>query len=146
MTKFTEYYKNVQNNHLTANDENYNQDYMRNIEKVISEIDMEQEINMYIDNPIFDALKGPIQIEEIEKALKKSKNKKAAGSDGLVGEFIKYSNGHIDGPLSALVNFILNSGEYPDIWSEGLVNPIHKKRVENRPRELPQGNCLTSSG
>ena len=100
---------------MTANDENYNQDFMRKIENLMSEIDMEREINMYIDNPIFDALNAPIQMEEIEEALKKSKNKKAAGSDGLVSEFIKYSNGHIDGPLSALFNFILNSGEYPDI-------------------------------
>ena len=146
VTKFTEYYKNVQNNHLTANDENYNQDYMRNIEKVISEIDMEQEINMYIDNPIFDALNGPIQIEEIEKALKKSKNKKAAGSDGLVSEFIKYSDGHIDGPLSVLFNFILNSGEYPDIWSEGLVNPIHKKESKTDPGNYRKVTVLPALG
>ena len=79
MTKFTEHYKSVQSNHLTANDENYNQDLMRKIEKLMSEIDMEREINMYIDNPISDALNAPIQIEEINNALKKNKEQKGRG-------------------------------------------------------------------
>ena len=103
-------------------------------------------INMYIDSPTFDALNAPIQMEEIERALKKSKNKKAAGSDGLVSEFLKYSNGHLDCPLSALFNFILNSGEYPDMWSEGLVNPIHKKESKTEPGNYRKITVLPALG
>ena len=146
VTKFTDFYENVQRNHLTANDENYNQSLMNKIEKVISEIDMESEIRMYKDTPVFDALNGPIQIEEIKKALKKSKNKKAAGADGLVSEFFKYTDGNMDGPLTALFNYILNSGEYPDQWSEGLVNPIHKKESKSEPGNYRKVTVLPALG
>ena len=57
VTNFTEFYENVQKNHLTANDENYNHNFMGKIEKLISEIDIDREINMYNDTPVFDALK-----------------------------------------------------------------------------------------
>ena len=146
VTNFTEFYENVQKNHLTANDENYNHNFMGKIEKLISEIDIDREINMYNDTPVFDALNGPIRIEEIKIALKKTKNKKAAGTDGLVSEFLKYSNGHIDGPLTALFNYVFNSGEYPDQWSEGLINPIHKKESKTDPGNYRKVTLLPALG
>ena len=146
VTKFTEFYENVQKNHLTANDENYNQDLIRKIEKLMSEIDMDREINMYNDNPVFDALNCPIQAEEIKKALKRTKNKKAVGSDGIASEFLKFSNGHLNGPLTALFNHILNSGEYPDQWSEGFINPIHKKESKSQPGNYRKVTVLPALG
>ena len=146
LEQFTEFYENVQKNHLTANDPNYNHELMGKIDSIISEIDMDREINMYIDNPVFDALNGPINFEEIKNAMKKTKNKKAAGSDGLVSEFFKYSNGHIDGPLSALFNYILNSGEYPDQWSDGFINPIHKKKSKTDPENYRKVTVLPAIG
>ena len=146
VTKFTEFYENVQKNHLTANDENYNQDLIRKIEKLMSEIDMDREINMYNDNPVFDALNCPIQTEEIKKALKRTKNKKAVGSDGIASEFLKFSNGHLNGPLTALFNHILNSGEYPDQWSEGFINPIHKKESKSEPGNYRKVTVLPALG
>ena len=146
LEQFTAFYENVQKNHLTANDPNYNHELMGKIEKLISEIDMDKEINTYIDNPVFDALNGPITIEEIQNVLKITKNKKVAGSDGLVTEFFKYANGHMDGPLSALFNFILNSGEYPDQWSEGLINPIHKKKSKTDPENYRKITVLPALG
>ena len=146
LEQFTVFYDNVQKNHLTQNDPNYNHELMGVIEKMISEIDLDKEIDMYIDDPVFDALNGPITNEEINNALKKSKNKKAAGSDGLVSEFFKYANGHIDGPLSALLNYVLSSGEYPDQWSEGLINPIHKKKSKTDPENYRKVTVLPALG
>ena len=143
---FTDFYKNVAENHLTAGDNNYNHELMRKIEVLVSEVDIDREMNDYIDNPVFDCLNGPITTEEIEKALKRTKNKKAAGCDGLVSEFFKYSNGHLDGPLTALFNFVLNSGEYPDQWSEGIINPIHKKKSKTDPGNYRKVTVLPALG
>ena len=49
-------------------------------------------------------------IEEIEKAIKKLKNKKAAGLDGIRNEMIKTSSRFIKYPLEKLFNLILQSG------------------------------------
>ena len=144
--EFTNYYENVASNHLTANDTNYNHDLMEKIEKLVSDIDIDREMNTYIDNPVFDCLNGPIQIEEIENALKRTKNRKAAGCDGLVSEFLKNGNGHLEGPLSALFNYILNSGEYPDQWCEGFVNPIHKKDSKYNPANYRKITVLPALG
>ena len=143
---FSEHYKDVANNHLTANDENYNHEMMLKIEKLISEVDIDKEINAYIDSPTFDCLNGPIREDEIISALKNTKNKKAVGSDGLASEFFKYSNGILNGPLTALFNFILNSGEYPDQWSEGLINPIHKKKSKADPGNYRKVTVLPALG
>ena len=143
---FTDFYKNVAENHLTAGDNNYNHELMKKIENLVSEVDIDRELNDYVDSPVFDCLNGPITTEEIEKALKRTKNKKAAGCDGLVSEFFKYSNGHLDGPLTALFNFILNSGEYPDQWSEGIINPIHKKKSKTDPSNYRKVTVLPALG
>ena len=143
---FTDFYKNVASNHLTANDENYNHEIMKKIETLISEVDMDREIATYIDSPVFDSLNGPISDKEIENAFKRTKNKKAAGCDGLVSEFFKYSNGHLEGPLTALFNFIMNSGEYPDQWSDGIINPIHKKKSKADPGNYRKITVLPALG
>ena len=131
---------------MTANDSNYNHEIMAKIEKLMSEIDLDKEMNTYIDNPEFDCLNAPVSEEEIINALKNTKNKKAVGSDGLASEFFKYSGGHLNGPLSALFNYILNSGEYPDQWSEGLINPIHKKKSKSDPGNYRKVTVLPALG
>ena len=143
---FTEHYKNVANNHLTANDDNYNHEIMRKIEKIMSEINLDKEMDTYIDSPTFDCLNAPVIEDEIINVLKNTKNKKAVGSDGLASEFFKYSNGHLNGPLTALFNFILNSGEYPDQWGEGLINPIHKKKSKSDPGNYRKITVLPALG
>ena len=143
---FTEHYKNVANNHLTENDSNYNHEIMRKIEKLMSEINIDKELNTYIDSPTFDCLNAPVSEEEIINVLKGTKNKKAVGSDGLASEFFKYSDGHLNGPLTALFNFILNTGEYPDQWSEGLINPIHKKKSKSDPGNYRKVTVLPALG
>ena len=117
---FTEYYEN-----LKPENPSFDSKFMQKVEKYIGELNLKVDVN--IDCPIFDCLNAPIHTEEITFAIKKLKNKKAIGSDGLAAEFYKNSDGHLDKPLSALFNYILNSGNYPVAWSTGIINPIHKK-------------------
>ena len=79
------------------------------------------------ESPLCDILNSLIDKDELIIALRKSKNNKAAGIDGLPVEFYKYSGGVLDNLLVALFNWIFENGHYPDEWCEGVIDPIHKK-------------------
>ena len=64
-------------------------------------------------NHLQSELDNPISIEEIDKAIEKLKNKKAAGLDGIHNEMIKRSSSFIRYPLEKLFNLILQSGTFP---------------------------------
>jgi hypothetical protein len=75
----------------------------------------------------------PLSREEIEVHLKKLKNNKAAGYDGILSEFIKYAPENIVDMLYVLFNCIYDKGEWPDEWATGIISPIHKKESINVP-------------
>ena len=78
-----------------------------------------------------DILNGPILENEVTSALRKAKQNKAGGSDGIPIEFFKCSKGEFVKPLVALYNYVLESGVYPDQWSLGIINPIYKQKEKN---------------
>ena len=58
-------------------------------------------------NHLQSALDNPLSIEEIDKAIKKLKNKKAAGLDGILNEMIKTSSRSTKYPLENFFDLIL---------------------------------------
>ena len=72
-------------------------------------------------------------MEEIKIHLVKLKNNKAAGLDGTPPEFLKYAGEEILEPLSALFNYILVNGQYPQKRTEGIINPLHKSGSMSKP-------------
>ena len=75
----------------------------------------------------FSELDFKIKANEITKCVKKLKNNKACGPDGLCNEVLKYSQ-HIMLPvLTKLFNRVLISGIYPSIWAEGHIKKLFKK-------------------
>jgi len=65
--------------------------------------------------------------EEVLLHIKKLKNNKASGNDGIPSEFYKYAAEKLVVPFGATFNHVFNNGEYPRQWSEGLINALHKK-------------------
>ena len=64
--------------------------------------------------------------KEVSRCIKKLKNNKSAGLDGISNEMIKYSQ-HIMLPvLTKLFNMILVSKQYPKQWCDGYIVPISK--------------------
>ena len=88
-------------------------------------------------------LDNPISIEEIDKAIKKLKNKKAVGLDGIRNEMIKTSSGFIKYPLEKLFNLILQSGIFPTSWSNGIITALHKSGNKDDPSNY-RGICISS--
>ena len=70
---------------------------------------------------------------EVALHLKKLKNNKAAGIDGITGEFYKCVENELIVPFCAIFNFIFDKGDYPSQWAEGLINALHKKGDHSNP-------------
>ena len=66
-------------------------------------------------------------LDEVALHLRKLKNNKAAGIDGIPAEFYKYASEKLEVLFCSVFNYILDSGEYPLQWSEGLITALHKK-------------------
>ena len=79
-----------------------------------------------------DILDNLIAEEEVDKAVKLLKNKKAHGLDSITNEMIKASLPVLGTSLVKLFNLILSSGFYPSSWCDGFIVPIFKSgdRIE----------------
>lgn len=64
---------------------------------------------------------------ELIKSIRRSRNNKAPGRDGVHNEMLKLEPGLIAELLGAVWRIIGRSMEYPELWGEGLLAPIYKK-------------------
>ena len=95
---------------------------------------------------IKDILNKPITEEELVARLRRLKNKKACGIDGLSSEFLKYAEDILLQPLLALYNYMLEHGDFPAQWAEGIVNPLYKKGAWNNPDNYRRITLLNTLG
>ena len=72
-----------------------------------------------------------IELEEVKKAVDKSKRRKAVGIDMLPNEVIK--NAKVTELLHKLFQYCMDSGLVPEQWTMAIIKPIPKSR-ENDPR------------
>ena len=72
-------------------------------------------------------LDQPITLAEVSHVVKAIKNNKSAGSDGIVGELIKYGGKPMCEMLLALFNLVWDSKYAPSYWREGLIVSLFKK-------------------
>ena len=80
-----------------------------------------------------DSLEGEITEGEVFKAIRAVKNNKAAGPDGIIGEFLKHAAVPLVPYLVKLFNKLFESGSYPKSWTEALIQPLYKKGDQNKP-------------
>ena len=71
-------------------------------------------------------LDSPITVEEVAQAIKKLKNGKAPGLDGIINEIFKNADEESHKHLCTLYNHIFNNEDFPEQWSRGLIFPLFK--------------------
>ena len=64
---------------------------------------------------------------EISRCLRKLKNIKTGGSDGLVGELLKYGGSGMVDLLQQLFSVIWHEEMVPPQWREGLIVNLFKR-------------------
>jgi hypothetical protein len=62
--------------------------------------------------------------EEIEECIKKAKNNKAPGENGIAAELIKYGGEGILDAMHKLISMIWITEEIPQSWNRGIICPI----------------------
>ena len=72
-------------------------------------------------------LDQPITLAEVNHVVKAIKNNKSAGSDGIVGELIKYGGEPMCKMLLTLFNLAWDKEYVPNFWREGLIVSLFKK-------------------
>lgn len=122
----------------------FDYDFMDKLSNYIN--DYNDNTSLDRDDTVNDIINAPITVDELHLSLKKMKNRKACGVDSIPAEFYKYTGGIIDRPLIALFNYIFDSGEYPDSWSVGLINPLHKQSNKSDPKNYRKITLLSALG
>ena len=93
------------------------------------------------DNPLLDK---QITIEEISRALKKLKNNKSPGKDGIINEMVKSVSPSLMEVMQRMFNLVLDTGVYPYEWKVGVNVPIYKSGCTLNP-ENHRGITLTNT-
>ena len=99
--------------------------------------------NSYISN---DILNGQITRNKIENAIRKAKNGKATGIDGLPLELISSNRLFLTPILECLFNGIFESCSYPERWVDGVITPIFKSGSKTDPENYSKGTVLPALG
>jgi len=84
-----------------------------------------------------------ISQQEVLRALKQMKNKKAADLDCMISEMLKFGQCHLLYSVTKLFNLIFSSGLYPKKWASGYIIPIHKTDSPSNPNNY-RGITITS--
>ena len=69
----------------------------------------------------------PFTVQEVTAAIKRLKNNKSAGIDGILNDFLKHCPNDMFIAITQLFNIALNTGIVPTDWCIGLICPIYKK-------------------
>ncbi|KAK6166871.1 hypothetical protein SNE40_023482 [Patella caerulea] len=94
------------------------------------EADCEINMNEEIDGCIIDE---PINVNEIENAIKSLPNGKDPGPDGILNEHERHPMFLLLPRLTILFNTILQSGNYPKLWCTAGIVPLHKHGQKTDP-------------
>ena len=81
--------------------------------------------------PFFEELDSRISEAEVRECMKKLKQRKACGSDSLLNEFFLEAGDILLSHITELFNALLDSGCFPDTWTEGIIVSLFKKCGEN---------------
>jgi len=70
---------------------------------------------------------NPPTFEELEKAIKRLKNNKALGADGITAELFKQGGIELKNQMLQLILHIWANEDLPHEWKFGIICPILKK-------------------
>ena len=66
-------------------------------------------------------------MEEVRKVIKKLKNDKAPGENGVTAELIKSGGECLEREIHEIISQVWSTENMPDRWNKALICPLHKK-------------------
>ena len=152
--KETEWSLKMENGVITDKQQiadHFNKFFVEKIQKLKDNID-----NEYVEDPLerlsqkTKQKRSKFSLKQINEkglllALKKIKNKKSTGSDGLSQEHLKAGSRSFKGPLTKIFNLSIRKGEFPKGWKEAMVTPVHKKGDKECLENYRPVSCLPAA-
>ena len=96
--------------------------------------DLLNKARQHIDGRNEPLTEGPLHqvtCEEVDRQLKKMKNGKSCGPDGIPTEALKCLGDWGVHQLTKIFNAIMQSGKMPDEWRESTITPIYKDKGDH---------------
>ena len=94
--------------------------------KFADEVDKEVEEMINKSHEYKDELGVQITLAEVQKIVKRLKNGKAAGTDKIVNEILKFGGENMNKAIWQLCKLMFEKEKVPDEWLEGIIFPIYK--------------------
>ena len=104
------------------------------------------EISFCQNNLFDDIMNAPIVTNELTLALRQANSGKAVGTDGISVEFFKYGSETMRKATLALFNFVFHQGRYPNIWPQGIINPIYKSGMMSQTENYRKITLISALG
>ncbi|KAK7087559.1 hypothetical protein V1264_021593 [Littorina saxatilis] len=89
-------------------------------------------------------MEAPFTHQELRQALRKLKNKKSPGPDGISNEMLNHLGSAAVGKLLDIFNLSWKEGQIPQVWKEATIIPIHKKGKHKKKAPSYRPISLTS--
>lgn len=86
-----------------------------------------------------------IEEQEVEQALKKLKNRKSAGKDGIQNELLKYGGTKLTSELTKFINKIIQESRIPEEWRTSIMILLFKKGEKTDPNNYRGINLLCTT-
>ena len=87
-----------------------------------------------LPRPVASSLEEVLITEDaVRRHLKEVNTKKAPGPDGVSPHLLKHCAEELIKPLVTIFQQCLLSREWPSLWKEARVTPIHKKKLKSEP-------------
>jgi len=91
-----------------------------------------------------DYLHASITLDELEKALKLTKNRKTPEQDNINSELYKYAPEEFKLRLLQFLNNIYRENCFPDEWRNAVITPIYKKGDRTEPKNYREISILNT--
>ena len=85
-----------------------------------------------------------VSVEDIRKAVKKIKNGKAPGVDGITSEMLKYGGESVTEWLTRVCNVCFREGRVPKDWQRAVIVPFYKGKGDKMECKNYRGISLLS--
>ena len=133
LTKLEDHFQNLCKNSV---DNELNQAEEEETDKLIEEFSESEEAQMILNTEF--------SVAELHAAVKKLKNNKAPGIDGIINESIYHTFEKLKHFWCILFNKILETGILPEEWLTGIIIPIYKNKGDKSDPNNYRGITLLS--
>ncbi|MPC43634.1 hypothetical protein E2C01_037286 [Portunus trituberculatus] len=84
--------------------------------------------------------------QQVKRLLRVLDTKKATGSDDISPHLLMQCSQELAAPLTQVFTTCVQENVWPSVWKEARVVPVHKKKLQDKPKKLQNHIPVLSGG